>query len=158
MLGAASARGRRGKEGQQDKPKAQQGRIGGITCSPCFLCNDGLCWQPVGWVVMRTLEHRWDNPSVGHFMSFEDIFRHLQIHASVSCLQLYSETAGDPQLLFSCQELHNYHGDPKLPRERVNPGTHIAKIRWKETALAVGRGMATLLERKLCLPSTLCSA
>lgn len=154
MLGAANARGRRGKEGQQDEPKAQQGRTGGIMCSPCFLCNDGL-WD-VGWVVLRALEPRWDNLSVGHFMSFEDTFRHLQLHASVSPLQLYSEIAGDPQLLFNYQELHDYHGTPKLQRE--NPGTHTAKIRREETALTAGRGMTTFLERQLCLPSTLCSA
>lgn len=91
-------------------------------------------------------------------MSFEDVFRHLQLHASVSPLQIFSETIGDPQLLFSGQELHDYHGAPKLQWERVNPGTHVAKIRKEETALTVGRGVAALLERRLCLPSTLCSA
>lgn len=55
------------------------------SCPPCFFCNDRLCWQPVGWAVLRTLEPRWDNPSAGHFMSFEDI-KHLQLHASLSPL------------------------------------------------------------------------
>lgn len=44
--GSQSARERRGKEGQQDMPKAQLtavGWTGGIMCSPSFLCSDGLC-------------------------------------------------------------------------------------------------------------------
>lgn len=42
---------------------------------------------------------------------------------------------------------------PKLQRERLNIGTHIAKMRSEGTALTPGR-TATLTGKELCLPLT----
>ena len=73
------------EERKGGKPSQMHGRAGqeaSLLSAPLgFICNDGLCWQPVGCAVE---DPRRDNPSASHSGNPEDIFRHLQLHPSVS--------------------------------------------------------------------------
>ena len=76
------AGGGRGEEEGQAKINAWQ--EASLLSTPLgFVCDDGLCWQPVG---CSAEDLRWDNSSASHSGNSEGIFRHLQLHASVSLL------------------------------------------------------------------------